>query len=999
MIEPILNTKLFPPRPPRRPVARPRLIARMNEGARRALTLVCAPAGFGKTTLVVAWLESAERLPMPVAWLSLDESDNDPVRFLAYLIAAWQTVIPGLGRSAQAALGESPATRLRMACAILINELAEQPGELALVLDDLHAIGADAVHEALAFLVEQAPPNLHWILTSRVEPPLPLHRLRARDQVVEIRAEDLRFQAEEARAFLSEAMAVDLAPDQVARLEGLTEGWIAGLQLAALSLRGRADTEAVLSAFGGEHRFVLDYLADEVLAGLDAERRDFLLRSSILVRLSGALCDHVLGRDDSQAMLERLHAESLFVFALDAERQWYRYHRLFRDFLQARLAAGEDPAAVAALHRRAADWQAANGLTRRAVDDYLAAGEPGCAADLIVRLADDMWARGRLATLGQWLGALPEPVRAERPALRVLCAWQAVLEGRSFETIEPELAAAEARLAQHPDDDTPEIRARIDTVRAAVASLNGNAGVAIQLTHRALETLPEDEAAWRGANFLNLGLAYASRAAFSAAAEAFAHARGIALRSGDAYAALMASVNLARALAAGGRLHEAERMYRRAMDEMGAGGLRQVPIGGLALVGLGELAREWNALEEAEDCLRRALGSGPGADLHMRVGVAGWLALARTLWCRGDFGTAWDALATAEELARLHDRPEYLDPIDTYRARWALAAGEPGFLAAWMPEAERALAADRVEIEAVAGGSGNGAAPGIRSEAGARAGTAPADSAPIPDRPSGPAARTQATRWDQALVLAECWAAQDPSAHPGRLADARALLDQVAREIEAVGEPRYVIELLVTAALVHARGGDTQAAGAALSHALALAEAEDYVRTFLDGGPVVVEQIRAILDERRRLLGRPELTAEDWAPTHGLRIEGPRQASEAYLRRLLAAAEALGGSGGIPEAVGEGLAAGNGSGGGRAPTAPPSPAAVAEANARLAEPLTERELEILTLAAAGLSNSEIAERLVVAVSTVKTHINHIFAKLGADSRTRAVAEARRLGLV
>ncbi len=999
MRESLLTTKLLAPQPRATLVARPRLLARLDEGMSRPLTLVAAPAGFGKTTLVAAWrAKSAQGLP--VAWLTLDEADNDPARFLDYAIAALGMVLPGLGCNARSMLAESPTPPTEVVVTVLVNELADLDRDVALVLDDLHVIASDAVHRGLAFFLEHAPPRAHVVITTRADPPLPLARLRARDQVVEIRAEDLRFTLEEAAEFLRQSMGIAATPEQVAEIEARTEGWAAGLQLAALALRQRPDDPAVLDSFGGGHRYVLDYLAGEVLAGLEPETREFLLGTAPLHYLSGPLCDAVLGRDDSQAMIERLCAANLFVVALDDEGRWYRYHRLFRDFLLTRLAETRSPAEIARLHCRAGQWHAAHGYTRRAVADFLAAEDYPAAADLIERIADEMWLGERVPTLHAWLAELPEELFEQRPRLLLLRAWVTVLIGQSFLAVEPDLTRVEAALDAGGVDaaETVALRARIDTVRAAVASLRTDAGQAIALGERALAALPEDDVAWRAANLFNLGLARAARGAYSAAAEAFAGARAIGLASGDIYPVVAATVNLARALGAGGRLHEAERMYRRALDQADERGLRRMPLVGLAWIGLGELAHEWHDLAGAVEAIRHGLSTDDGLPLPLRVGMAGLLALARVQWDQGELAAATTSLQNAADLARRHHRPEYLTPIATYRARLALAAGDMAWLERWGPAVYATHLAGRSDPEGSRepkSDQGRAQPLGTHADRVSRA---------LPPEPNP-------TRWDQTLTLGHWLARRARAGGPADDAEAarRVLLDLLA-EVEAVGEPRYIVEVLIGLATAHALAGHTPAARATLRRALALAEPEDYVRVFLEAGEPVIGLIQALHASRSAVRQAPRADGLDPARSVGLAIVGPHEVSAPYLDQLLAAAGVAGRT--VAADAGRTVAETDGAGV-LGEEAQPTPSTFANAAtgadrellARdasvepLAEPLTEREIEVLHLVAAGLSNREIAERMVVAVSTVKTHINHIYGKLAVSSRTRALAEARRRGLI
>jgi LuxR family transcriptional regulator, maltose regulon positive regulatory protein len=423
-LHPLLPTKLHVLRPQTHLVSRAHLVERLQQGVARHLTLVSAPAGFGKTTLLAQWLMESE---IPVAWLSLEAEDNDPTRFLSYLIAALQTLDARVGISALEMLHTPQTASPQTVLAVLTNDLVERGGgDVALVLDDYHVISADPIHRGMTFLIEHLPPQLHLILASRADPPLPLARLRAQGQLTEVRAADLRFGTAEANTFLKVAMGLDLEDEAVATLEQRTEGWIAGLQLAALSLQGRADVAAFLAAFSGSHRYVLDYLSDEVLARQDASVQQFLLHTCILERLSGPLCDAVTGQEGSQALLEALEKANLFVVALDEERGWYRYHRLFAEVLRRHLQQRE-PTLPPVLHRRASAWYEQHALPAEAVQHALAVPDAELAARLIEPIAPSTTVQGQVSTVLGWLNALPEALVQTRPFLCIYHAFVLML--------------------------------------------------------------------------------------------------------------------------------------------------------------------------------------------------------------------------------------------------------------------------------------------------------------------------------------------------------------------------------------------------------------------------------------------------------------------------------------------------------------------------------------------------------------------------------------------
>ena len=497
----LLATKLHVPRPQPGVVPRPRLAQQLDEGLGRGLVLVCAPAGYGKTVLLADW---AQHGPQLAAWLSLDAGDNDPARFWRHAIAALDRVRPGIGERVAPLLGPPAPQSFDGLVTALINELAE-PGadDVRLVLDDYHTIGAQPVHTSLEFLLEHRPPGLELVLASRSDPPLSLARLRARGQLTELRAADLRFTAGEAAALLQQVASGQVLPDAVVTaLASRTEGWPAGLQLAALSLRGQPDVDGFVAAFTGSHRYVLDYLAEEVLERQPAELRTFLLETSVLERLSGSLCDAVTGRPGSQALLEQIERDGLFLVPLDEVRSWWRYHHLFADLLRARLE--HEPGQAAELHRRAAAWYEEHGLPDDAIRHATAAGEMLWAARLIERHFDTVYSlRGEGATIQRWLSALPHDLIWSRSRLLLTQAQVAATGGR-LDEVEPLLEAAERAAgggleeAFEPtvgraDSLLVNIPAHIALHRSYLAQLRGDAEGTAAFARQALGELHQGE--------------------------------------------------------------------------------------------------------------------------------------------------------------------------------------------------------------------------------------------------------------------------------------------------------------------------------------------------------------------------------------------------------------------------------------------------------------------------------------------------------------------------
>src|SRR6266576_2089689 len=453
-VTPILATKLYIP--PLRPhiVSRPRLIERLNEGLHRKLILISAPAGFGKTTLVSEWVEGIER---PTAWLSLDEGDNDPARFLAYLVAALQTIAATIGEGVLGVLQSPQPPPPEAILTALLNEITTLPDNFVLVLDDYHVIDAKPVDMALTYLVEHLPPQMHLVIATREDPQVPLARLRARSHLTELRAADLRFTASEAAAFLNQVMGLSLSAADIARLSDHTEGWIAGLQLAALSMQGHQDVPGFIGALAGDHRYIVDYLVEEVLQPQPAPVRSFLLQTSILDRLHGPLCDAVTGQEEGNARLEALERGNFFVVPLDDQRHWYRYHHLFAEVLSAHLRA-EQPEQVSTLHRRASEWYEQNGSATDAIRHALAAEDFERAAGLVERAVPEMRRSRQETTVLGWLKALPDQLVRARPVLSVHYAGTLLLSG--------ELEGVEARLR----DDERWLDTKADMGELALAS-------------------------------------------------------------------------------------------------------------------------------------------------------------------------------------------------------------------------------------------------------------------------------------------------------------------------------------------------------------------------------------------------------------------------------------------------------------------------------------------------------------------------------------------------
>jgi LuxR family maltose regulon positive regulatory protein len=894
----LVTTKLRAPRTRPNLVERPRLHEALDRGEGRKLTLVSAPAGFGKTTLLVEWLVERSGDERSVVWVSLDESDNDPARFLSYLVGALQNVVEGIGEGVLALLRSPDPPPVEVTVGTLINELADLPHEIAMVLDDYHLIGSQAVHEAVSFLLEHLPENAHLVVSSRTDPPLHLPKLRVRGQMAEIRAADLRFTPEEATAFLNDSMGLTLSAGNVAALEEVTEGWVAVLQLAALSMRDREDVSGFVEAFSGSNRHVLDFLAEEVLERQPEGVREFLLQTSVLENMTAQLCEALTGREDGQEMLERLERENLFVVALDDERGWYRYHHLFAEFLRGRLQV-EDPEFARELHIRASGWYEDRGLLPEAIGQALSAS--GLDSERAVRLVEkgikEAWRRGEFPTVLGWLEALPTEAKRRRSRLFPAHALALTLTGRP-DDVEPLLKEAE-QAVEATGEDRRFLLGFSSAVRSWRARLRGNAHEAVDHARRALSLLPDEDLPQRNLAAVCLGDALRTTGDLATASEAFAEAAELGRAANHAYGTLTAMVWQARVQAERGRLREADDAFRRALRFVTEEGVGLLPAAGLAYIGMGPLLYERNDLDGAERELRRGMELAECTRETSNL-VWGYNTLSRVKWARGDEEGAFEIAREAERIARSAGADLEIAVATARMARLRLARGEQAEATAL--EQERAKNANH----------------GVDG------------------------AMTVARMVDR-ITSARLLHAQ------GRYDEALRLLEELQGAADAAGRTGDLIKVLALQALMLWAWNKKERAVGTLARALTLAEPEGYVRTFVDEGEAMGALLSATLEARQR--GHPDAG----------------RVPARYLAKLLAA-----------------LA---------------QEAATPRADERLPEPPSERELEVLAFIAAGKTNVEIARELFVSTSTVKTHVNNLYRKLGAHSRTQAIARARALDLI
>ncbi|MBZ2195495.1 LuxR C-terminal-related transcriptional regulator [Occultella gossypii] len=825
---PLLGTKLHVPSSRRRLVPRARLTDRLRGPANPRLVLIAAPAGFGKTTLMTQWLGGTDAAR--VAWLSLDPTDADAHRFLTHLIAAVQVASPGTGDDASRLLENDPEAAL----ASLINDLDALPGRTVIALDDFHVLDAAPAHEAVTFLLDNLPPQVTLAITTRVDPPLPLPRLRARGELVEIRAADLRFTQDEATAFLTDVMDLPLAAEHVAALEERTEGWAAGLQLAALSARTRIGSDArsldaFIDDFAGSHRFVLDYLVEEVLDSQPDQNARFLLDTAILGALTGSLCDALTGRTDGAATLAELERANLFLVPLDDERRWFRYHHLFAEALRARLGA-QDPERARRLHRAAAAWYAAHEQLPDGVPHALAGGDAGQAADLVELAVAGLRRRREDRDLRAWVRALPEAEVRGRPLLAATFAWSLLSDG-DLDRAADWLDAAEAALTQPTTDETPSPRTQpppsdaakardrelaalpslLAAYRASLAQAGGDIAGTLEHARRALDLAGEDHMS-RGAAAGFLGMAAWAAGDLPTALGTFEQAVRSLHQAGNVADALGATVILAEMWLARGRPDQARRLYEHALEV--AQSHPPLSTTGDLHVGLADVLREQGELTAAAAHLQAARDLGDRASLPENRHR--WhTAMAHLLRARGDLAGAVASLDAAEPLFRPGFFPD-VHPIPAARARLRIAQGGLADARDWARRRDLTPDAD----------------PAYLAE------------------------------FDQ-LTLARLEVADHrPDGGAASLGDVTDRLGHLAAAADAAGRTGSVLDALVVRALAQHAGGDLDAALVDLGRALTLGVPAGYRRLFLDEGEPMLELLRAaVADPKQAALARELLDA------------------------------------------------------------------------------------------------------------------------------------------
>lgn len=801
----ILSTKLAIPGCPAEMVPRPRL--QQPEQSPR-LVLVCAPAGYGKTTLIASW---AKAMQSPIAWLSLDQGDNDPARFLMHFITAVQNSVADFGKAMLEMLDDSPPS-IASLMSLLVNEMCGLPQRLCVALDDLHLVEDARVHEALAFLIQHQPPQLQLMISSRSDPPFSLARIRGQGQLLELRANDLRFTVEETAGFCNGVMRFDLPPAQIESLSKRTEGWIVGLQLAAISLKHTTDREAFITSFAGNDRHITDFLLDEVLRRCSPAMQEFLLFTSPLARFNASLCDAVTERTDSRAMIDELERANMFIFGLDNQRGWYRYHHLFTSLLQTRLRQN-DPERHAAVHRRASAWFKQHDLIGEAIDHALAAGDFETAADLIEQHSRPLMAHGQISTAMTWVQRLPTALLAQRPVLSLICAWGNFYMG-DIDALERYAAMAEQCLVA--GDVAEPVRqsllAQVALLRGCGAAHNGDIDTAIARFTQALQSSGSSRTVHRISSS-SLGACYFVLGRLDDAEALFKQHAAVTQSKYDLFAATTAALGLARVHLTRGRLIAARQTYERSFHDCLSSGRENFPGCGILHLGLGELFYAMNRLADAERHLTRGveLTAANMPYLH----AWGRVLLTQT---RMALGATTDLLKPQQDAELMKYAGRFmvdLPPVSAAIGRLLLSQRNFDGAREWV------------------------AASGLSTEAPLAAGREP-----------------------EYVVLARFFL------ETGRPAKAAALLARLLPDAERGSRSTVAAEMLILQALACEAQGDGAQALDVLHQALKIAEACGLLRLFLDEGTALAPLLKKVArgadytSYAHRLLGHVGHSAE-----------------------------------------------------------------------------------------------------------------------------------------
>ena len=779
----LLKNKLYIPQTRPDLVSRPRLIERLNAGMDSKLILISAPAGFGKTTLLCEWVKETG---LPTGWFSLDEEDNDFTRFLTYLIKALQGIYSDIDETPLELLRAPQNPSVQGAFTVLLNQLEEIPFDFLLVLDDYHLIEDQTIHQAMDFLISYLPSKMHLVIVSRSDPTLHLARLRGQGQLLEIRMNDLRFQQKECEQFLQRILDTRVSESDVTRLLARTEGWVTGLQMAALSLHGQEDISAYINSFSGSHRYILDYLIEEVLQQQSQEMRNFLYQTSILSRLNGALCNAVTGREDSPTVLAELDRSNLFIVPMDEERVWYRYHRLFSDLLRARLEENL-PDQIPDLHRRASRWFENNGFDSSAIEHALNAGDHQQAIDMIKRIAEQTLLQAQISTLLRWQDRLPKEAVSAHPDLAFIFLWAQAIRGYRFNEVRSELEKLE---------ETRGLRAgRKQTLQAFIEVSLANLEKAGEFGQKALDGLDPGDVYFRSIALWAYAMSRAVRQNLEESYRVLEELLQVSQVQENTLFSVLTASQMGRIKMRLGNLDQAERIYQETLEASRDTRGNLLPIAGEILEGLGELYLELNRLDQATDCLLE--GIELTKQWREAAAMEPYISLSRVKQAQGEWEAAQNALDKAMDLAIKYDVIDIDDRmVEMWQARLWLAQGDLDLVQKWVHER------------------------GLEEQAGLQ-----------PWGENEPA--------EHQLRLRESLVVTILSIKQGKYAQALERIDWQLEAFQQQGRAVTQVELLLLQAEALSALGKEEQALAALERALKIGQQAGYVRSFLDRGQPV----------------------------------------------------------------------------------------------------------------------------------------------------------------
>ncbi len=894
---PLLTTKFYVPQHQSNLIRRSHLMERLSEAIDRKLTLISAPAGFGKTTLLSEWVHQANA---KVAWISLDKGDGDPVSFMNYFFAALKKIELNISETTFSWMQFAEQPPIESILMNLIKEISNTPQKIVLVLDDYHAIDTIKVHKIVESLLNQLPSQLHIIIATRVDPPFPLARLRANNQLNELRAVDLSFTLSETTAFFNEVMNLGLTSEEIALFEERNEGWIAGLQLAALSLQTQKDSQNFIRAFAGDDRHIADYLVEEVLKVQPSHIQNFLLQTSVLNRLSGPLCDFVTNNKGGREILNELERANLFIIPLDNKRCWYRYHHLFADLLKQRLRLTRNDL-VNQLHLRASKWFEKNGMREEAIEHTLSAENFELASSLIGMLAEDVWNRGEYASLTRWFEHLPLEVIRKDPQLCIYHAWS-LCASAQLSLGEESLRISKQLLDSTSDSDIEsiiidsnkiqkyskdELYGKMAVVKAFIASFRGDIQTIVEYSDIALKHLPQKNSGWRGFIALCSGDAHRIKGGMIAAQHAYTEALTASQKGGNFYLFAVANCKLAILRRALGNHSDSIEICEQVLKLMDERGMSRSSMAGWFFSILGDILLELNRLDEALHYIKLGVElCERGKDIAVGLSYFGKM---RMLLAKQSIDSLEGMLDKVDDLESKSEIPLWIiNQLQAYKVRTWLMQGQLTLAKQWM---DKRAQSDNKKYTFIYEG--------------------------------------------EQIIFARILFAQ------GKFEKSIEILQELIQDAEKNCRITRCVEMLTIQALAHQKLGNTHEAMNSLAKALYLAEPGGFVRIFLDEGTAIAELLKKIADGK---------------------IDFPK----AYLNKLLSAFKLR---------------------------------KLINLDDGLVETLSERELEVLRLISAGLSNKKIMEKLFLSLSTVKTHIRNIYSKLGVHSRTQVLVKAKEMNLL